>query len=81
MKRHFLRLQGVSTLTYYLSSFLGHISLFAMFAIYVWLRIPTWPLNDANKNDEVYYTICTNTYVIVRFIVGFSLVPFLYLFG
>lgn len=62
---------GVSTGAYYLASFVAHYSLFMIFGLYIMLRVQTWESEYYDKSN----------YILSRFVVGFSLIPLVYLLG
>lgn len=70
-KRHLMRLLGVSNFTYFSAFFVCHILLFFMFAVYIVLRVQTWSNADYDKN----------VYCLSRFVIGFSVIPMVYLLG
>lgn len=72
-----MRFIGVSNLLYFLANFLSHLILFLIFAIYVSIRIIIWETTMKGDTDD--YDI--NWYIIPRFVVGFSIIPLVYLAG
>lgn len=70
-KRHQLRLLGVTPLTYFGAHFVTHYVLFFLFSIYILLRIQFWNSDAYNKG----------VYMLSRVVIGFSLIPFVYLMG
>lgn len=70
-KRHFLRLLGASSLSYYGALFVAHYTLYLLFAGYITIRVQFWENDRFNKI----------LYVMSRVIGGFSIIPLVYLMG
>lgn len=70
-KRHLVRLLGIKPLTYFSALFVSHYLLFAIFALYIVARVQTWSNPEYDKN----------VYCLSRFVVGFSVIPLVYLLG